>query len=266
MPDTAQINTLMNVAPNGSPLEQATTPVTPPPKRPTGPAFKTAILLERTNLATKFNEYKFKTAEPFDFSAGQYVSVKVAPTAIRSYSIATRYDLNHFDLLVDTRPGGPGSQYFDKIQVNDSMPFLGPFGKFVFDPNDGAEIVLGCATGSGLSAVRSIIDRLLLENNFTKPLKLYFGLTFVEEIYWKDHFEELAQKYPNFSYQIAILKPDDTWKGAQGFITDLIIKDFPDASKCSVYICGHPAMISAVSDAVIKNGTPPTRVYTEKFV
>jgi NAD(P)H-flavin reductase len=231
-----------------------------------GPQYKIATTLAHDVLAGKFTHFKFETAEPLEFEAGQYISVKVAETAVRAYSIATRYDLNHFDLLVDTRPGGPGSMFFENLKPGDKMQFLGPFGKFIFNENDGAESILFLATGSGISAIRCMVDRALSEKNFTKNMKIYFGLTFREEIFWKDHLDELVAKYPNFSYEIALFKPDSSWKGAQGFITQLVQRDFKDASKCSAYLCGHVAMISDATNILKQNGCPPERIYTERFV
>jgi len=232
----------------------------------TGPKMKIAKTLEHVTLASKFNHYKFESEEPLIFAPGQYISVKVADTAIRAYSIATRYDDKHFDLLVDTRPGGPGSQYFEKLQAGDKMQFLGPFGKFIYTEEDGADDLLFLATGSGASAVRCMIDHALLEKHTTKKLKLYFGLTSDFEVFWRDHFAELSVKYPNFSFEIALFKPSEEWAGAKGFITELVKRDYPDASKCSAYLCGHRAMISDASDILIANGCPKERIYTEKFV
>ncbi len=246
-------------------MRQSILPVQPAAKS-TGPKYKIAKTLEHINLAAKFNHYKFESAEPLNFEAGQYISVKVGEAAIRAYSIATRYDSTHFDLLVDTRPGGPGSTFFENLKAGDTMLFLGPFGKFTFCTTDGAETLLFMATGSGASAVRSMIDRALQEQKFTKKMKLYFGLTFKEEVFWKEHFDELAKNYPNFSYEIALFKPDATWTGASGFITELVKKDFPDASKCAAYLCGHRAMISDAHDILMANGCPEDRIYTERFV
>jgi ferredoxin-NADP reductase len=231
-----------------------------------GPKYKTAVCLSHETLASKFNHYKFESEEPLIFKPGQYISVKVADDAIRAYSIATRYDDTHFDLLVDTRPGGPGSMFFENIKQGDKMAYLGPFGVFTFNGDDGADELLFLATGSGTSAVRCMLDISLQELKFTKPMKLYLGLTFEEEIFWEDHFKELAQKYPNFSYKIALFKPSENWKGATGFITELVKAEYPDATKVAAYLCGHRAMIADATDILLAQGCPKERIYTERFV
>lgn len=232
----------------------------------TGPKLKTARAISCQNLASKFSHYELELDEPLDFQPGQYISVKVAPDAIRAYSIATRHDDKHIALLVDTRPGGPGSMFFENLKPGDVVPFLGPFGVFTFKDDPEVDDLLFLATGSGCSAVRSMIDALLLEQNYSKPMTLYFGLTYPHEIFWQDHFEELEKKYPNFKLKIAIFKPDETWTGATGFITELVKQDYPDASKCAAYLCGHRAMIADATDLLIANGCNKDKVYTERFV
>jgi len=230
------------------------------------PKLLVATTLSRKTLASKFNHYELKSEKPLNFKPGQYISVKVAENTRRDYSVAARFGPKRFDLLVDTRPGGPGSIFFENLKAGDKITYLGPFGVFTFDKNDGAENILFLATGSGISPIHCMIDKALLEDSFKKPITLYFGLTYPEEIFWKDHFEELAKKFPNFKFKIAIYKPNDTWKGATGFITELVKQDFPNAKSCAAYLCGHKAMISDASDLLIKTGCPKERIYTERFV
>lgn len=231
-----------------------------------GPKFLTAKTLENKNLTNKFFHQKFETAEPFNFEPGQYISVKVAPGTIRAYSIATRYEDRHFDLLVDSRPGGPGSLYFENLKPGDQIEFLGPFGKFILNLNDGATDILMMATGSGISAIRCLIDHALFELNLNKKIKLYWGLTSENEIFWENHFKNLSKDFPNFTYEITILKPTENWKGNSGYITDVIKSDYPDASKVSAYLCGHPAMIESVNKLLLENHCPENRIYTERFM
>ncbi len=221
--------------------------------------------LNRKLLASKFNQYDFESAQPLKLNPGQYVNVKVAPNTIRAYSVATTTDARHFSLLVDTRPGGPGSRFFENLKTGDVITYMGPFGAFTFRPDDGAENLVFMATGSGMSAIRCMIDSALLEQKITKPIRLYFGLTHEGEIFWQDHFDDLQNRFPNFSYQICLFKPGESWKGATGFITQLVEKDFPTASRCSAYLCGHKNMIADATTLLQKLGCPKERIYTERF-
>jgi len=237
-----------------------------PPKPTASPQFKIAKTLKHEILSTKFHYYEFGIEEPLKFKPGQYISVKVSNSAVRAYSIACHEGLNKFDLLVDTRPGGPGSRFFENLKINDKMAFLGPFGVFTLNLNDGAERIIFMATGTGISASRCMLDALLEEEQAKLPVTLYFGLTHVEEIFWKDYLDELAQKYSNFNYEISIFEPDETWKGHGGYITDLLKRDFPDAKKCAAYLCGHRAMIADAKNILLERGCSEDRIYMEKFI
>ena len=191
--------------------------------------------------------------------------MKVAPNTIRAYSIATQPDETHFSLLVDTRPGGPGSQFFENLKAGDVLTYMGPFGQFTFKPEDGADELLFLATGSGISAIRCMIESALIEHKLTKPIKLYYGLTHEGEIFWQDYWDDLKTTYPNFSYQVCLYKPTGNWQGPTGFITKLVEQDYPNASNCSAYMCGHKNMLEDAIQLLLRLGCPKERIYTERF-
>jgi NAD(P)H-flavin reductase len=103
------------------------------------------------------------------------------------------------------------------------------------------------------------------KQKITIPIYLYIGLNFVEDIFWKEHLDQLCSKHPNFHYEIAIWKPDETWKGHKGFVTELLAKDFPDASTCAAYICGAAPMVESVTKQLLSSNCPKERIYMEKF-
>jgi len=230
------------------------------------PKLQVALALSHEVLATQFHFYEFEAEKPLIFKPGQYISVKVASDAVRAYSIAAHNGPNKFNLLVDTRPGGPGSKFFESLKVGDKITYMGPFGVFTLNLNDDVDHLLFLATGSGSSSVRCMIDVALNEYNLQKPMTLYFGLTYPKEVFWKEHFEELSKKYPNFNYEYVVFEPDEAWNGRTGFITKLVEENFPDARKCAAYLCGHKAMIADATDILLKNGCPKERIYTERFV
>lgn len=232
---------------------------------PPASVFKLAGCVGHKLLASKFNQYDFESEQPLKLIPGQYINVKVAPNTIRAYSVATQRDKTHFSLLVDTRPGGPGSQFFENLKVGDVITYMGPFGQFTFKPNDGAEDLLFLATGSGISAIRCMIEAALITHKLTKPIKLYYGLTHEGEIFWKDYWDKLERDYPNFSYQICLCKPTGPWQGPTGFITKLVERDYPNASKCSAYLCGHKNMLEDSIKLLLSLGCPKDRIYTERF-
>jgi len=239
-------------------LKQGTKPLA-------GPKFKIAKVMNAVVQTSTYHYFDLESEEPLIFKPGQYISVKVSNERINCYSIVSRKDDKHFSLFVDIKPGGPGSKYFETLKVNDEISFLGPLGTFTMRTDDGAENLLFLGTGSGSSPLRCMIEDTLVNQESKLPIYLYIGVNFVEDVFWKDYLDQLCSKYPNFHYGIAVWKPNETWKGHTGFITDLIAKDFPDASRCAAYLCGAKPMIDSVTKLLIDNKCPKERIYMEKF-
>jgi NAD(P)H-flavin reductase len=229
------------------------------------PEFITAQTITNANLAGKFHNIIFETAVPFQFNAGQYVSIKVADAHLNSYSIASRLGNNRFALLIDTAPGGIGSKYFEALKAGDSISFLGPFGKFSLNTNDGAQRLIFLGTGSGVAPLRAMIETGLADRGLKIPISLYFGLRHPDDILWKDYFESLVTKYPNFTFKLCLSKPDETWHGFTGHITDCMKEDYQDLGDAAVYLCGNQEMITQSTDLAKSLHCPPERIYFEKF-
>lgn len=231
----------------------------------TPPKFHVATTVSHAILAAKYHYLVFDPEAPLNYKPGQYVSVKVSNQRINCYSIAADEGDKKFSLLIDTKPGGIGSKFFENIKAGDKITYLGPFGVFTFKPDDGAEQILFMGTGSGISPLRCMLDDVLKNQKIQKPIYFYFGLRFSSDIFWNDYLQKLASDYPNFKYKIVLSKPDDSWQGATGHVTDLIKTDFPDASKLATYLCGNKEMIEEATNLLTAQGSTKERIYAEKF-
>ncbi|EKD99890.1 MAG: CDP-6-deoxy-delta-3,4-glucoseen reductase [uncultured bacterium] len=230
-----------------------------------GIKFKTAKTLSHTVQASTYHYFEFEPEAPLDFIPGQYISVKVADSRINCYSVADCTGNTKFNLFVDTKPGGPGSNFFETLKVGDPIYYIGPFGTFGLKPDDGAKTLLFLATGSGCAPFRCMIEHALREKGYTKPITLYIGLNHSQDVFWIDYLENLKREFTNFNYKIAVWKPDNSWKGHVGFITDLVKQDYPDASQCSAYLCGAKPMIDSATELLKQLGCLEKRIYMEKF-
>ncbi|KKS31706.1 hypothetical protein A2380_03800 [candidate division WWE3 bacterium RIFOXYB1_FULL_43_24] len=233
--------------------------------KPAGPKFKVAKTLKNEVLAGKMRYLEFEAEEPLVLKPGQYVSVKVSATRINCYSVAGQSSPTKFNLLVDTTPGGPGSKFFEALKEGDVMTYLGPFGIFTLRADESADNLLFLATGSGFAPLKIMIEHLLRVEKTTKQISLYLGLNDCEDIFMQDYLESLTKEFSNFKCQIAVCNKSTKWNGATGFITPLVKNDFPDASKCAVYICGNKFMINDVTKILTANGCPKDRIYFEKY-
>jgi acetyltransferase len=239
--------------------------VAPPTPTFTVPQFKQATTIEHTILATKFHHLIFESEMPLKCEPGQFISIKVSDQRINAYSVANCVEPNKFELLIDIGPGGVGSKFFENLKVGDKITYLSSAGVFTLRPNDGANHLLFLGTGSGISPLRYMIEHALRDLKMEQQITLYFGVRFEEDVFWKDLFENLAKTYPNFHFKMCLSKPTPSWTGLSGHLTDFLKQDFPDASQCSVYLCGNKAMIEESTKILLENGCPQGRIYSEKF-
>ena len=157
-------------------------------------------------LASKFHYFEFESEEPLIYKPGQYISVKVAPNRINSYSIAGGNGQPNFSLLVDTSPGGPGSKFFENIKPGDKIAYMGPFGTFTFREDDGAKALAFLGNRIRLQSLRCMLESVLNNPNIKIPIHFYFGLRYSSDVFWKDYFEKLALEHPNFHFNSGFIK------------------------------------------------------------
>ncbi|PIS15519.1 hypothetical protein COT62_03245 [Candidatus Roizmanbacteria bacterium CG09_land_8_20_14_0_10_41_9] len=234
-------------------------------ERSSPPIFYEAKTLKNTILASKYHFMTFETKNLFLYQPGQFVTIKVAERVVRAYSISGQDAQNQFNILVDTSPGGMGSIYFETLKPGTMISYLGPFGTFAFRKNDNSKHIVFLGTGSGCSPLKCMLESVLKTSNVKIPITLYLGLRYQSDIFWKEYFQKLADEHPNFNFELVLSKPDETWQGLTGHVTELVNKDFPDASGCSVYLCGNKAMIDEATQILLSRGCSKKRIYSEKF-
>ena len=228
------------------------------------PGFTTGKVTSITRPASTYIDLVFATEVPLVFEPGQFISIRVNERDIRSYSLAGKVGDSSYGIIVDVKPGGPGSKFFDTLKVNDTFSFLGPLGKFVFNPADGAQEILFLATGSGIAPLKAMLEKAFSLGD-TRPMTLYFGLRYTTDIYWDSYFNALQDAHPNFKFVLCLSQPDEKWTGVTGHITDLLAVNHPGIAKASCYLCGNGKMIQEGAELLAKLGMPKERVYFEKF-
>ena len=245
---------------------------------PAPPQQYIATLADIMVLNDKFIQYEFELVQPneLNFIAGQYASFLVNPNGTRrSYSICSSPSVTHgFELLIDMEPNGLGVQFFKNLKNGDEVSFLAPLGRFVINDvpvNDAStgnssaesEITL-IATGSGIAPFRSMILDLLQDKQDQRPVTLYWGMRFVEQLFWLDEFEDLQQSFSNFKFNPVISKPVPDWPLSRGRVTDVL-----GVLDCSIqagyYVCGNPNMVEDIIALLGNKGIPVERIHQEKF-
>lgn len=228
----------------------------------------TAKLEDKTILNERYAHYFFELVEPniLPFQAGQYLSIQVSEEGHRrSYSICSSPDIQHgFEMMIDFAPDGLGSNYLKGMQFGDEMKFLGPMGLFTVEEKEPEPELVFIATGSGIAPYRSMLFDLLQLKHDQRKITLLWGMRYVEQLFWQDEFQELAQSFSNFSFHPVVSQALPEWQLCRGRVGDCLAgHEFNwDAG---FYLCGNTDMITATRDQLLGKNVHPSRIHSEKF-
>jgi len=195
---------------------------------------------------------KLPDTERLQFLAGQYIDVDVLlkDHAPRAFSIANApHDDNFIELHIRNVSGGYFSaQVFNQMQEKAMLRFTGPLGTF-FLREDSQRPAILIGGGTGFAPLKGILEHAF-HVGVEKPLHLFWGVRAQRDLYMDELPARWLQDHPNFSYTPVLSEPlpEDNWSGATGYVSDTVIRDYPDLSGHDVYMSGPPVMVEA-SDA-----------------
>ena len=229
----------------------------------------TARVSDHSLIKGKFQWITFELVTPqtIEFTAGQFIMLSV-PGMLpkRAYSIASNpTETNHVDILVDIGPQGDGSLYLQSLNPGETVTFMAPGGQFVIAPDPTEQKLAMIATGSGISAIRSMVLNLLQTKNDSRPISLHWGMRYPEDIFWENDFRMLEKQFPNFHFDLVLSQAPPGWPLCTGHVTDCLPKHYPDFSGLGVYICGNKKMIEEVSAFLTQRGVLPQNIHHERF-
>lgn len=232
----------------------------------------TARLSEAQMIAEKFWFGKLELIEPnrLDFVAGQYLLLDVPGSPQKkSYSIASDPSMSYaVELLVDVSPHGAGTTYLGGLKPGDAVSFYAPAGEFVL-PEKGSTAFTEekelefVATGTGIAPLRSMYRDLLQNQKDSRRMKLYWGLRSEADICWLEELQELANAFPNFSFDIILSKPSEGWTLHSGHVTEYVLTNARPG--IGYYLCGNPRMVAEVSEGLQNKTIDPSHIHSEKF-
>jgi phenol hydroxylase P5 protein len=210
-----------------------------------------------------------KLDRPLVFQAGQYINLQTpADEQSRAFSLANSPQQPEvIELNVRIVPGGKVTGWLhENLSVGDTLDISGPYGRF-FVRKSAQTPMLFMAGGSGLSSPKSMIDDLLAEG-CTLPMVLVYGQRTRDELYYHEHFVDLAARHANFTYVPALSNEPESseWNGARGFVHEAAKAHFDnDFRGRKAYLCGPPAMIEACITTLMQGRLFERDIYMEKF-
>ncbi len=166
-------------------------------------------------------------------------------------------------------PPGKGSSYIFAQKPGDKVTISGPYGEFFLKDNDREMVFIG--GGAGMAPMRSHLMHLFRTMESDKKVSFWYGARSLREAFYVDEFDAIAEKFPNFNWNLALDNPlpEDNWTGYTGFIHQVLLKEYlnthPAPEDCQYYMCGPPMMNKAVIDMLINLGVEPEDIFLDDF-
>jgi CDP-4-dehydro-6-deoxyglucose reductase len=195
-----------------------------------------------------------------DFIPGQFVEL-ILPIdddikkCSKHYSIASTPNNSTIEFIINKVEGGISTEYLfsDKIIINDTKwKMIAPLGQFVLPTKIDTDITFLC-TGTGVAPFRSMINHLFsVRHNeiINRNITLIYGCRTQHDILYYQEFNDLALKYPNFNYYIALSRDNsnDINIYSNNRIQNVITEIYDDNNilNTKFFICGTYQIIESL--------------------
>jgi ferredoxin-NADP reductase len=226
-----------------------------------------AQVVEFHDIAPEVRHFVFEVPEVahLHFKPGQFVSFSETvhgKKITRPYSIVSLPGGNRFELCLNLVHEGVFTPHLFTLRPGDSIETSAPLGFFTV--RDLAKEAVFVATGTGIAPFRGMAPDYLTQPH-AQQLTLLFGVRHEETIYYRDDFESLAQKYPNFRFWPTLSRAASSWTGRAGHVQTHLLEAIGDRRDLDVYICGLKAMVDDVRGILKGLGFDRKQIIFEKY-
>jgi len=205
-----------------------------------------------------------KSGGPFTFSPGQYASVRFGDLPARDFSMACQPDDEELVFYIRIVEDGRVSRHIaETLSAGDRVRVNGPHGSAYL--REGRQTpILAIAGGSGLSPIRSIVDRAVALG-WEQPIHIYFGVRDERDLYCVEHFQALAEQHPNLHFTPVLSEPSGESTRRTGLVTDAVKADFDSLEGFTAYLAGPPPMVEAAQAMLPELGIPAQAIHADAF-
>ena len=173
----------------------------------------------------------------------------------------------------DVMPG-IASSYIFTLKPGDKVVMSGPYGDFHPHFNSKKEM-LWVGGGAGMAPLRAQIMHMTKTLRTTdRKMSYFYGARALNEVFYLDDFLKLEKEFPNFSFHLALDRPDPAADAAgvkytPGFIHQVLfetyLKDHEAPEDIEYYMCGPGPMSAAVVKMLDSLGVDPESIMYDNF-
>ena len=154
-------------------------------------------------------------------------------------------------------PAGIASSYIFSLKPGDKVMMSGPYGDFHPIVDSKAEMIW-VGGGAGMAPLRAQIMWMTKTLRTTdRKMSYFYGARALNEVFYLEDFLQLEKEFPNFSFHLALDRPDPAADAAgvkytPGFVHNVMyetyLKDHEAPEDIQYYMCGPGPMSNAVNN------------------
>jgi NAD(P)H-flavin reductase len=190
--------------------------------------------------------------------AGQYVKLSLPGKGEGFFAVASAPGARGEVLELLIKGGSALADALVSLPVGAKVQSTPAQGKgFAVEAAKGRRVLL-FATGSGISAVRSLIGVLLRDRPGYGHLSLYFGARTPDAFAYTAELD--TWEAAGLQVIRTVSQPGASgWQGLQGYVqTHVPLEPLADAS---AFLCGQKGMVQGVTEALERQGLPRERIF-----
>jgi CDP-4-dehydro-6-deoxyglucose reductase len=209
---------------------------------------------------------RLRPEAPFEFRAGQYLTLLRADGLARSYSVASLPREGLLELHVRLLPGGAMSGWLrTEARPGDGVRIQGPAGECFYVPGRPEQPLLLAGTGTGLAPLYGIA-RDALEEGHAGPIWLFHGARNPRGLYLVEELRELAARHPNLHYRPSVLEGRLEEGVHVGALDALIRAECPKPMGWRAFLCGNPELVQSLRKKLFLAGLSLKDIHADAFL
>jgi NAD(P)H-flavin reductase len=221
------------------------------------------IIEETADTRTFRLQFKDDSAtNSFSFRAGQFGEYSLFGEGETTFCIASSPTRKDY-IECSFKKIGKVTSALTKLDVGDTIGFIGPYGNHFPVEEMKGKNVLFIAGGIGLAPVRCVIWNVLDLRKDFKDITIVYGARSVNDLVYKRELDEW--KRMEDVKTIVTVNPGgqtDDWKGEIGFVPAIVEKAVTKSENTVAVVCGPPIMIKFTIPVLIKLGFSDKNILT----
>ena len=237
------------------------------PKPGTRNRFETTSVLAALDEANDIKTFRLLRPDGFDFSAGQFVPVRVridGKPHVRCYSVSSSPETQGYLEISVRRQGAVSTMLHATLRTGTVLTVGRPAGTFVYPAGDDRPIVL-VAGGIGITPLLSML-RHAVASEPSRPIALLYSARSENDLAFLSELRLVAERHPQVRIGITLTRPASATRWRTGRIDHSMVQQYVTHPEHSIFcLCGPAQMIADTTTLLQGLGVPSGQIRSEHF-